>query len=173
MELSYLITEEDYVQFNINATEKIKSYQRTIKLMRFWKNAMLVCMIVLFILLVLDYNKSNLALFTGSIVVFLSSAYYPKLMAHSIRKNALSIASMNSDSILGDVSLEISEGWISTIKKSSERRVKLTNIKNVTSTRDHIFIYISDVEAFIIPRCVFDSKMSEEKFLSLLGYNGN
>lgn len=169
MRLSYILTEEDYIQFNINAAEKVESYRKTIKLMILLKKLMLVCAIIMVILMALDYDVNKLILFVGTLGVFLSALYYPKLMRYSIRKNAQSIAKKNADIMLGEVVLELNDEWIIGIRNDSERKVKVNNIKYIEETAEYLFVYISDVEAFIIPRKIFEPKVREDEFLSLLG----
>ena len=98
----------------------LESYKKNMKIVKIWNKLMLGITVTGLILLILEYNISNLILFITSSSVFLVTLFYLKFLMYFISKNTRRIALMNADSILGEVSVEVDDGWISINRKHSD-----------------------------------------------------
>lgn len=75
----------------------------------------------------------------------------------------------NAD-MLGNQSLTLTEDGIVNVSNFSESKTNWGTVENVVETKEHIFIYISAVMAYIIPIRAFQSINQKNEFISSLNY---
>jgi hypothetical protein len=66
---------------------------------------------------------------------------------------------------LGKSKLRLTEEGIILITEAKEMKSGWKAIENICETEKHIFIFISAVEAYIVPKNAFENESSKKEFL--------
>ncbi|MFN8444233.1 MAG: YcxB family protein [Caldilineaceae bacterium] len=65
------------------------------------------------------------------------------------------------------INLDISTNGIHVQHPNGDNTVKWSGIRRIRQNSSHIFLYITDVAAYIVPKRAFESVSSVEKFITL------
>nr|WP_272507525.1 YcxB family protein [Clostridium aestuarii] len=70
--------------------------------------------------------------------------------------------------ILGSRSLSVTEEGITSVNNSGESKTNWSSVEKITETKKHIYIYISAINAYIIPVRAFKNENEKGEFLNIL-----
>ena len=165
MKLQYELTNQDFLDFNINFIETSPVMKRSLLIQR-----------IMFPILLLASPATLSNLFDVPFVVLMTlfgvlailwALFYLKWFKYRIaRKSEKLIASGKVPGIVGPHELFIEQGVIS--DKTSANITRYETIEKVVESRTHIFIYVSQVMAYIVPKKVFTTPSEMETFRGLL-----
>lgn len=170
MKLQYELTSQDFIDFNINFIETSPVMRRSLLIKR-----------IMFPILLLASPATLSNLFDVPFVILMSIfgvlailwfAFYLKWFKFRIaRKSEKLIASGKVPGVVGPHELFIDQGVIS--DKTSADITRYETIEKVVESKTHIFIYVSQVMAYILPKKIFANSTELEGFKMLLSAFNN
>ncbi len=165
MKLQYELTKQDFIDFNINFIDTSPAMKRSLLIQRF-----------LFPLLLLASPATLSNLFDVpfklimpifGVMALLWAAFYVKWFKFRIaRRSEKLIASGKVPGVVGPHELFIDQGVLS--DKTSADITHYEHIEKVVESRTHLFIYVSQVMAYIVPKKVFATSEEIEAFKNIL-----
>lgn len=155
MNINYEITGNDIWSFNRYVMFKIPKFRRS-----FITNTLFIPLLIFAVGLFAKFNIINLVF----AVIVATLVYYFFAMALMKRK----IIKINSkkEGVLGQQSMEISFSGVKVTTGTSSSEMSWKKINSIAETKQYIYIFISDQNAYIIPKRVFTSESEEQQFLS-------
>lgn len=149
MEFSYQFDESTWLAFNEHNLRYSPIHRRT----RFWSRFVIIPIALVFI--VHDYFAKDEVVgltITFSVIAVFWFFLYPKVYNNSVMKKVKKIVRDEKNrSRFEKQTFEITPEHIHWFSAGGESTVNWDKIVSVTETDDYIFIYISTVEAIIIP----------------------
>lgn len=173
MNFDYTLTKQDYIDFNIFHMTYSDSMRRSIFVQRFILPIGFASLPFLLASFTMIPSWYWLIVCVSMSLIWI--AFYPKYLKQSVSKRIskmLNEGENEGKGILGKHSFSLSEDGIVDISEHSELRTKLSAIENAVESKDHVFIYISAVSAFIIPNGVFESEAHKQDLLKMLRIKG-
>lgn len=152
MEVTYVLTEEDYIAFNINHIENSPSQKKVFLLVRYLLP--FVCAVVAYLVGTRVFNQPEVFwLFFSFLLMVGLWFYYPKVYEDSIRKQAIRLLNEgDNSSLFGEKKLMIGQDFIQMIgADASESIIYRKNIKEIKEYTNQIILYLSAVQGIIIP----------------------
>lgn len=162
MVLKYEVTKQDYIDFNINFVDTSKVMRRSIFIRRFFYPVFFLAAASL-----LESVFSIPIAFLLVAVAVISTVwvlYYVKWFKHSVvKKVEKTLSSGKITGLIGTHELELGEGHLTDTTRESYTRYE--NVEKIIATETHIFVYVSQVMAYIIPKRTFKSQEEIVTFL--------
>lgn len=164
MTFEYQLTKQDYIDFNIFHLTFSKSIRRSIFFQRY------IFSIVFLVLPFLLTQVTTMPLwywFTVFMITYIIwIAFYPKHIKRTVvRRISKMLDEGKNKGLLGKHTFSFAEDGIVDITEESESKTKLSAIENIVESKEHIFIYIGAVAAFIIPLRIFKDEIQKVNFL--------
>ncbi|MEF9951374.1 MAG: YcxB family protein [Clostridium sp.] len=170
MKIKYDITKDDYIKFNLYHLESSPNVKKEIIIHRLVIPLLLVGLSAAFYVLLGMPMYIGVPLFVG--IGILWSIFYPKFY----RKNALKNVSKMIDN--GLQSSGVSKNTINVLDEgihSSSRAGQTINrwdeVKKVHETDEHIFIYVTEKIAHVVPKRAFENEEQEKEFIEIINRN--
>lgn len=167
MKISYKLTEQDYIDFNIYHMNTSETLKKSILIQRLIGP-------LLFLIGIFVVNKiSDIPLWYWSGIFIITGLlwfiFYPKRIEKRFRKQVLKMLSegQNKD-LFTESTLSVNEDGIIHLNSYKEINIKWNTVNRIEITAHHIFIYDSAISAIIIPLSAFSTKDEEEKFIELI-----
>ncbi len=165
MNLQFEITKQDYSDFNIYYANNSKAIKRTVFINRF------ILPIIFLILPVFISKVSDISLFYWYCVFILTFILwiilYPKQFNKSYKKRLSKLFDENNNkSIFTHHNLSITEEGIIDTTKFGE--TKTNTIDNVVEMDNYIYVFISGISAYIIPKRIFTNFDEKKDLLNIL-----
>jgi len=162
MVIKYEVTKQDYIDFNLNFIETSRVMRRSLFIKRFFypvfflAAASLLDSVLKIPLLV--------TLMAAGIVSVIWILFYVKWFKHSVTKRVEKLlVSGKVPGLIGPHELEI--GKSSLMDKTRESTTMYETIESIQITDKHIFIYVSQVMAFIVPKKAFETQALMDAFI--------
>lgn len=151
MKYNITLNDEDYILFNIFYANNSKAGKRSMNMIR-----LIVPVLSLFVVMRYTIAKAEYGLIITEAVVLTALSviwwiFAPKILERNIRR---SINKMKADSKLPyckNSEIEFREDVIEEKSGDREIRVKYTDIENIYTEKDYIYIFYNVSQAFIIP----------------------
>lgn len=163
MELNYELTKEDYVDFNMYHVKNSKETKKAVFIQRYVISLMFL--IIPIVIWILKKETFNIIYVICPLFWIMWILFYNKAFDRSITKkiNRMLDKSINSG-LIGMHNITIDNGEL--IEKTSNGYIKnnIRDINEIQETKDHIFIYISNNNAYVIPKRTFKSKEKLNNF---------
>ncbi len=155
MTFKYLITVQDWVEFNIYHMTHSKVSKASRDLMRYIG-------IVFFILLAYVFQKgsqdSSIYWVTSVVLSFVWFLYYPDIHKKEVGKQAKKMfAEDENKGFLGNQALIMDDESITVTNEYSCNKMKWSLFNKIISTDEYVYIYDSSVSAIIIPASAFEN----------------
>lgn len=165
MEIKFELTEEDYIKYNLYHVNKSPSMRKSILIQRLMGPAVFI--IAPFI--VAKYSDIPLwywiTLFGITTIVWL--AFYPKYANWEMRTRLKKLMKeRNNESLFAERKLTITEGGIAEESPGEMSSISWGKVVSVEEAEEYIYIYISPVEAHIIPKRVFKDEAEQKAFMA-------
>ena len=156
MKLEYQLTEEDLFNFNgfhqKHSPVAIKARRRSIA------SCSISMFIVMTYLITKDHGFSPwLLLLSAVLAVFVGFLYSIYLKSHSRRYVKKTIREGKNISLNTPVKVEFYQDKILSNSSLGESKLKWDVVERIEETEDYIFIYISSLQAIIIPKAKVES----------------
>ena len=162
MLVKYEVTKQDYIDFNLNFVDTSKVMKRSIFIKRFFYPVIFLAVASL-LESVFSLPITFLLIVTAVLSVFWILFYvkwFKKLVVQKVEKL---LKSGKVTGLIGKHELELGEGYLTDTTKESYTRYE--TVEKVITTETHIFIYVSQVMAYIVPKKTFAKEDQLEAFL--------
>ncbi len=165
MRIQYEVTKQDYIAFNINFVDTSKVMRRSIFIRRFFYPVFFLAAASLL------ESVFNVPIAFLLVVVAVMSAvwvlYYVKWFKRSVvKKVEKMLDSGKITGLIGSHELELGEGHLTDTTRESYTRYE--SVEKIIATETHIFVYVSQVMAYIIPKHTFKTQEEIELFIEKL-----
>ncbi|GIN73916.1 hypothetical protein J14TS2_43910 [Bacillus sp. J14TS2] len=151
MEITYNLTEEEYLRFNLFHVKNSNSVKRALNIQRF-------LIPVLFIVCSYFFSKTtDMSLFWLFIPFLLISIlwviFYPKYFYRFVIRNTKKlIREGKNEGLLGEHRMTLSEEGIVDTTPNKETKVTWSGIQSLKEDEQAIYLYNSSVSAYILPK---------------------
>ncbi len=169
LELNYALTEEEYIDYNYFTGWDAPHLEDMRK--KYYLRQIVFCIISTVVTFYLtNYSIPITAIFTGiGIVLLLRSAYIQK---NTLKERAKRfIAKEENQAVLSSTTIQLSETGIFSKDEFAETRYQWKSIIRRTENERSYFLYISSVQALIIPKRVFKNDEQKAAFEKILNQN--
>jgi len=163
MKLNYILSEQDYIDFNIYHMKTSKTMIRSVMIQR------LMGPVVFTIFAYLAYRISNISLLYWSVIFLIASIlwflYYPKSLEKKLKKHIYKLLSEDENrGLLGNQKLEMYDEELTVTNETGSSKVNYSVFNRIDYTEKHIFAFNSSVSAYIIPLTAFENETKMKKF---------
>lgn len=168
LQLNYKLTDEDYIEFNeFHQLIHSEIGKRNLFFLRLIGPMISILAMIIFIL-----ARAEVMLIIGeAIVLFIFSVVDilldKKIMKRGIRKTILKMKEKEGLPFAEETTLNFTEDQIIEITKGQEVKVDYKKVEDVCETEKAFYVYMSSVQAIIIPKRVLDQD-KEKKLRQIL-----
>lgn len=160
LKLNYKLTDEDYIEFNeFHQLVHSEIGKRNLFFLRLSGPIISILAIIIFILA----RAEVMLIIVEAIVLFIFSvveiSQAKKIMKRGIRKTILKMKEKEGLPFAEETTLNFTEDQIIEITKNQELKVDYKKVEDICETEKAFYIYISSMQALIIPKRVLDQKM--------------
>lgn len=167
MEITYQLTKEDCIAFNVHHMGYSPTLKRALFIQRYI--ASLVFLILPFILKGSSDIPFPYWLSVFVIVYIAWVVFYNRYMEWNItRKISKMVDEGKNSNMLGERTLKLVEDGMIQSSSLSESKTTWDAIVDVIETGEHIFIYTSSLAGYVIPVEVFDTVAEKDEFLNIV-----
>ena len=160
LQLNYKLTDEDYIEFNeFHQLIHSEIGKRNLFFLRLIGPMISILAMIIFIL-----ARAEVMLFIFSVVDILLAK---KIMKRGIRKTILKMKEKEGLPFAEETTLNFTEDQIIEITKGQEVKVDYKKVEDVCETEKAFYVYMSSVQAIIIPKRVLDQD-KEKKLRQVL-----
>ncbi|MBO0993964.1 YcxB family protein [Bacillus sp. SD088] len=151
MEITYSLTEEEYLKFNLFHVKNSNTVKRALNIQRF-------LFPVLFIVFSYFFSKVTDMPFLGIFIPFLLISilwviFYPKYFYRFIIRNTKKlIRERENEGLLGEHRMTLLEEGLVDITPNKETKVTWSGIQGLKEDEQAIYLYNSSVSAYILPK---------------------
>lgn len=151
MEINYILTEDDYLNFNLFHTKHSKVVKKSLLIQRLMGPVIFIAFSYLFSIFA---DLPFIGLFvTFSIISVLWYIFYPayfyKLIIRNVKK---AMNEGDNGGLLGKRQMILNEEGIIDVNSSSKTESNWQAIKDIKEDENNFFLYNSAVSAYIIPK---------------------
>jgi len=163
MELSYQITEQDYVDFNLDYFNKNAAAQRSVMITR-WATALLVISGGTALLYLLHSLRlvPFLMYMALAIVCFFATPWYMKRKIVKNMKRILQKA--NNKKICGEKTLYLRENEFELTGENEDTVYRYEAVQRTSTDENHYYIFVDTFSALIIPFSAFSNEEQKQEF---------
>jgi hypothetical protein len=95
--------------------------------------------------------------------------FYPRRLKNRVEKRISKLVDEGKNvGFLGNSKLTLTEEGITLINEAKELKTSWKAVESICETEKHIFIFISAVEAYIVPNRIFQDENMKKEFLEQL-----
>lgn len=165
MELTYELTMDDLIHYNMYHTLHSESTKRVLR-----KNRILFPILFTLIGLSTAYLTKDIVIGICFIAGGLFLAiFYKKLYINLVKKSiTASFASGNNDIMLGSRTMRIEKDAVYYNSELSESKYKGKFINQILSDEKYVYVYLSAITSFIVPKNLFETPEKEAEFVEML-----
>lgn len=165
MELEFQLTEEDYVNFNMDHAKKSETMKKSILIQRIL--GPIIFMVAPFVITRFSDIPLWYWLIVFIILSFIWFFYYPNYAEWEIKRRVKKMFTEGNNENLFNVRKLIVDGErLSEISAIGESKVSWDKVISLDESEDYLYIYLSSVSAHIIPKRVFKNIQEQEEFIS-------
>ncbi|MGE8082038.1 YcxB family protein [Peribacillus loiseleuriae] len=167
MELKYEMTKDDHLAFNLHYVKHSKTIKQSLFMQRF-----LVPIIFLILPFVLFWMIGEFLIgffITFALISIVWIVFYPKYFYGHIIRNVKKVLNEGSnDNLLGQhVFISTEDGFIEK-SRVGETKIGWSSIERIEENEDYFFLFISTMNAYIVPKRSFPDKASQEDFKKMI-----
>ena len=168
LQLNYQLTDKDYIEFNeFHQLIHSEVGKRNLFKLRLIGPMISILAIVIFIL-----ARAEIMLIVTEVIVLcifsiVCVTQAKKIMKREIRKTILKMKETEGLPFAGETTLNFTEDQIIEITKGYEVKVDYKKVEDVCETEEAFYVYMSSVQAIIIPKRVLDQD-KEKKLRQVL-----
>lgn len=165
--VEYDLTKEDYIAFNMHHIDHSPTIKRSLFIQRY---------VVALVFLAFPFIYSNvsgvpllLPIIIYGAVFIIWILFYPRYFTASMKKRILKMIDEGGNaSLFGPRSFTLSETGVEEVSDQGESRSSWRSIEKIDETVDHIYVYISSINAYLIPTRAFQDITQKNMFLERL-----
>jgi hypothetical protein len=165
--VEYDLTKEDYIAFNMHHIDHSPTIKRSLFIQRY-------IVALIFLAFPFIYSRVSgaallLPLIVYGVVFIIWILYYPRYFTASMKKRILKMINEGSNaSLFGPRSITLNESGVTETSENDESRSSWRSIEKIDETAEHIYIYISSINAYLVPVRAFEDRTKKEAFLERL-----
>ena len=161
MEIKYNLKEEDYINFNLHHIENSPSQRRISNILRFVVPPL--GGVIIYYIGTRQFKQPGIYwVVTAISFVVLWIVFYPSRHEKSIRKQVRKMLSEgDNSSFFGEKTLILNEDSIEVLDGSTSEKFLRNNVKDIKVYDDIIVIYLSSINAHIIPTRYLDDETKQ------------
>ena len=167
MKVSYELTRQDFIEYNIflhlNSKESRKSMQ---------KNRFLLPTLYLILAYPISIISELPFWWWATFLTIISVVWilkYPKWFNKLIAKKVGKMLDEgNNVGLLGNRTLEITETELISVRQAGETKIKWEAVERISETEDYLFLCTASIQACIIPTRAFESKAKKDEFIQTI-----
>lgn len=162
------LDEKDYIEFNDYHLSNSVAGKKAVNLIRILVPLLFLCAISIFLIANADGELIITLAITAVVVSILMVFFSKKILIISMSK---SIKRLKKDGKLpfnGEVIITFDEDGIHEKTLNSESKINYTLVEKIGQNKQAIYIYMSAVQAYIIPLSCFESDVKKIEFLEFL-----
>lgn len=151
MEISYNLTEDDYINFNLYHMNNSKTGIRALRLQRFLFPVFFIALSS-FMAIILDISLIFMLVYSllFSIIWII---FYPKYFNRTIVKNVRKmLREGDNKGILGDQHMSLKDEGIVVTTKTGETKVNWAGINILKEDENNFYLYVGAMNAYLIPK---------------------
>jgi len=165
IKVDYELTAQDYIDFNLFHMNNSKKMKNILFIQRF------IIPLIYFALPFVLARSTNVPFWLWMVAALVVYAVwvkiYPKRMKKSISQKLLrALKEERNAKLMGKHSCTLSKDMIVDIGKGGETKAKWSSILDVIESETHVFIFISDSKAFIIPKRALTTEELRQQFIA-------
>jgi hypothetical protein len=165
--VEYELTKEDYIAFNMHHIDHSPTIKRSLFMQRY---------VVALVFLVFPFIFSNmsgapllLSLMVYGAIFVAWIIYYPRYFMATTKKRILKMIDEGSnENLFGPRSMTLTEEGVEEVNSHGESKSSWRSIEKVDETVDHIYIYTSSINAYLVPIRAFEGRTQKDEFVERL-----
>lgn len=167
MEVTFNLSKEDYLEFNMSHMKFSKYAKRAILVEKF--GVPFIFLIIPFILKESISIPFFITISIGIVIFLLWIFFYDKFLHWKTVKNFNKLLlKEDHDCILGEQTIRLEKLGLIHISNGNRRRISWNALLGINETDKYIFIYANSTMAHIIPKRAFSTKVQLDKFIKIL-----
>jgi len=164
MILKYNVTEEDYINFNIEHFYRSKKMKSTRDFTKFAP----IITVFLFMFVLTGYTFSWYILAVTSVFAVMWIAIQHEMWKMSFIKRSRTHIENRGASFLGEQEMNLTEEYIEVTNSKTFTKTPYSAIEKACYGHNTIYLYISVIEAFLIPISAFSNEEEKKNFFDVL-----
>ena len=162
MTIKFNISEEDYVNFNIDHFHKIKPMKGSEFLLRF------LLPLAMFILCVL-MNVEHLILLIVILYAIIWIGFFQKFMRRARKSSTLNfIRKGKANDFIGNQSVTLEDDAIEITNAVSLSKIKYQAVEDIYYSSNLYYIYVGAIKAVLVPYSAFSGEKQRQEFFDIL-----
>ena len=164
MKLDYQLINNDYLEFNLFHMDNSDEIKKSLLASR-----VLLSFIIFGIAFLAVRNQDISGYVFFAVIWLVCMVFYTRCFRTFVKRRIEKMINEGKNiSFLGNCSLILSDDGINVISDSSEVRTRWEGIERISQGKEHIYIYIGSVAAYVVPIRAFADKSEKQKFLEIL-----
>lgn len=151
MEITYELTEEDYLQFNLYHVKHSATAVKSLKWQRFLTPVFFL--VIAYLFSVIGEGSAIFSFIVFGVFGIIWVVYYPKYFYRVVgRQTKKMLKEGKNDGILGKQQMMLSQEGIIHVAVNRESRTQWMGIQKIVEDNDYFYLYNSAVSAYILPK---------------------
>jgi hypothetical protein len=167
MRIDFDLTKEDYIAFSVHHMKNSPTIKKSLFIQRY----ILSLIFIAFAFIMANITEVPLKFWIlAYIAIYIVWViYYPKyFMSSTVKRIRKMINEGKNNGIFGPYSLTLTEDGIEESNQSGESRVTWGSIEKMEESEEHIFIYTSVINAYVVPVRAFADDEQRKEFTRLI-----
>jgi hypothetical protein len=167
MKVQFELAKEDYIQYNLHYMRESEAIKKSFFIQRYVVS--LIYLVLPFILVKVSDMPFRYLMIVFLVTYLIWVLYYPKYFASFTKKRLQKIINEGKNvSLFGARSISLDQGGIVESSNTGESKTSWTAVERVEETNKYIFIYVSSVNAYIVPARAFADLKQKKEFIDIL-----
>lgn len=166
MEITYHVSEEDYINFNIDHWNRSKSMGKNRRILQIGGAVGIFLIGSIAFDRVAGYDSPILRIAVALMIALVWFFYFPRALNRSIVKTLKKMLQKNS--FTGKQTISLEEDCFVVTDTMSTTKTSYESIDHISSGHDLFYIYTGTVQAVIIPLAAFRDACEKDRFFALL-----
>ncbi len=172
MKVEFNFTKEDYIAFNLHHIDTSPTIKRSLLIQRY--GVSLIFLIVPYFFSRISGAPWSLSFIVYGAIFIAWIIYYPKYFMHVTKNRVRKLIEEGDNSdIFGMHSVNLTEEGVEQISNSEESKASWSAIKRIDETPEYTYIYITAINAYLVPNRAFGGIIEKEAFMRILRERSN
>lgn len=173
-EFKYLVSDQDYIAFNLYHHWNTPARKTWLRITRWMFPTLAVAIVLYSYIQYQDLLRTMIQLVCFTIAsviwVLLAKPSDLRLLNRTIKRTIKSMKKQGKLPYGQDVLLRFEEDFFVEITTESETKTKYSSIEKVVADQNALYIYISVIQAIILPFSVFENQEQKETFWHFINH---
>ncbi|SHN52048.1 YcxB family protein [Desulfovibrio litoralis] len=165
MTIHYKVSEQDYINFNIDHYNNMKSQKNK----RFVYGVILLMFFFLFLPFLNDNSLSLVEIISSVFFLIAWFIFFPKIINVFIRKSVREyIKNGKANDFIGNQTILLADDYIETLNATTQSRIQYAAVERICTGNQLFYIYVGSVKALIIPFSAFENEEIKNSFFEII-----